>query len=78
MGEKEEDHVLLGGSQKWLKNVFKYIYVNMVIKNRKKTHLCNHWLFINKTNVGQAYIYILLITINSKFQNISKSKNHQF
>jgi hypothetical protein len=26
MGEKEEDHVLLGGSQKWLKNVFKYIY----------------------------------------------------
>jgi hypothetical protein len=28
MGEKEEDHVLLGGSQKWLKNVFKYIYGN--------------------------------------------------
>jgi hypothetical protein len=27
-GEKEEDHVLLGGSQKWLKNVFKYIYGN--------------------------------------------------
>ncbi len=30
----------------------------MVIKKRNKTHLCNHWLFINKTNVGQVIFFV--------------------
>ncbi len=46
----------------------------MVIKNRKK----NSPLALYEQDQCWASIIFLLITINSKFQNISKSKNHQF